>query len=162
MNCVDREQQIALYAGGDLEETSELQQHLAGCAECRLFLNEMTASLVSLRCEAFEATAVDAMRARTMAALRPERSVLWPLMRYAAAVLIVIGGLVAWKMQYPAPLPVIRAAVSDPKLAPVTVMKPSMQQTRRVKKPRPAEPREPVVVKLLTDDPDVVIYWITD
>jgi hypothetical protein len=26
----------------------------------------------------------------------------------------------------------------------------------------PADPGPPIVVKLLTDDPDVVIYWITD
>ncbi len=162
MKCVDREQQIALYAGGDLEERSELERHLADCAECSLFLAEMIASLVPLRSEPFETTAVDAMRARTMAALRPERSILWPFMRYAAAVLIVIGGLMAWKMQAPAPLPVMRVAVSDPKVTPVTVMKPPLQRTRRVKKPRPVEIREPVVVKLLTDDPDVVIYWITD
>jgi hypothetical protein len=32
----------------------------------------------------------------------------------------------------------------------------------RAKKVRKAEKHEPMVVKLQTDDPDVVIYWVTD
>jgi hypothetical protein len=28
--------------------------------------------------------------------------------------------------------------------------------------PKPETPAEPLVVKLITDDPDVVIYWIAD
>ena len=48
---------------------------------------------------------------------------------------------------------------------------PPVQQPRRVRKPKSnavnpdvdvREPVKPLVVKLLTDDPDVVIYWLVD
>ncbi len=158
MSCTHLEERLALYAGGDLDpvEAAKIELHLNGCAECRAFLGEMNASLAALQTETLEWAAVDVMHQRTISALRPAA---FPFWRYAAAVAVVMGGLASWhfKPSAPIPLPVVSAAVTQPKMLPVIA-----PVVVRAKKARRVEKHESMVVKLQTDDPDVVIYWITD
>jgi hypothetical protein len=105
------------------------------------------------------------VRARVLEAVRPKRRFAW---LWAAAVAVAAGVLLVW---WTAPL---RAPVPPlPALArsyPVLVLPPPerVEQTKvRPHRPRPlvarAAEKEPLtVIKLLTDDPNVVIIWLVD
>jgi hypothetical protein len=160
MSCAHLEETLALYAGGDLDrvEAPRVESHLSGCAECRGFLDDINRSLVLIREEAVDWSAVDVMHQKTMSALQPARYHFW---RYAAAVVFVMGGLTSWRLQAPVtvpPPPAIPVAVAQPNMLPL----PAVPVITRAKKVRNAAKHEPMVVKLQTDDPDVVIYWVTD
>jgi hypothetical protein len=111
--------------------------HLASCKECRALAEELRLNAVALH----------EMRARPVMS--------WLAM--AAAILLAIAA--GWKMTRveKLPLPVVRMAGSEPK----TFEKPAVL---KVVKHRPSKRRstETLRVKLLTSDPDVVIYWIVD
>jgi anti-sigma factor ChrR (cupin superfamily) len=160
MSCAHLEESLALYAGGDLDpvEAAGVESHLSGCAECRAFLDQMNQSLLLIREETVDWSAVEVMHQRTMSALQPPRFHIW---RYAAAVVLVMGGLASWRSQAPVtvpPPPAIPVAVAQPKMLPL----PAVPVATRAKNVRKAGKHETMVVKLQTDDPDVVIYWITD
>jgi hypothetical protein len=102
-----------------------------------------------------------------------------------AALTVMIAGSVIWLSDEPRPIrqeprptvpnPAAVAAAAPPP-APVSVTEPPWSvppPTRRVRRPRAAsipdaahteaeEPAEQVTIKLLTDDPKVIIYWIVE
>ena len=107
----------------------------------------------------------DAVRARVLERLQPRpRRIWWPLWVGAS---LVATGVVIWvalvgqvvRLPRPGqgPAPPIGAITSAPQVAPVAP-KPKLRRVHRAKEP----PTAPLVVKLVTDDPDVVIYWIAD
>jgi hypothetical protein len=106
----------------------------------------------------------DAVRARVLERLQPRpRRIWWPL--WVGASLVAPGGviwmaLVGQVVRLPrtrqGPAPPIAAITRAPEVAPVAP-KPK-PRVHRAKKPL----TEPLLVKLITDDPDVVIYWIAD
>jgi len=145
MNCADWEERIALYSSGDLALV-EVEGHLANCPGCRLFLEELEAN----------GTALAMLREQPL--IRREkraRAVRW--LPYAAAIALVLGAGALWKPETVGPPPPVRTAVEAPRLAPMP--RPVIRTVRRVKRP---EKHEPIVVKMLTSDPDVIIYWVTD
>ena len=81
----------------------------------------------------------------------------------AALVFMTVATRPAWKSPEP-PSPVL-ATVRAPELPPPvkTVRAAAVRKVRRVQ-PRPSFPQatETLAVKLITDDPDVVIYWIVE
>lgn len=181
MNCANWEEKIALYMGEDLSgaEAQEVRQHLAECPGCQLFASGIRESLAILReahvADANEA-ACSAVRARVIAALEQERRPFWrSVWAYSlctAALLLFV--VVFWprhrveiaNREVPAPKPLV---IADPPIpveaAPVRVAR--VRRPHRLVKPAgppliAAQPEKPLVVKLVTDDPDVVIYWITD
>ena len=185
MNCANWEERIALYMGEDLSgaEAREVQQHLAECPGCQLFASGIRESLAVLReahvADANEA-ACSAVRARVIAALEQERRPFWRsawVYTFCALALLIMT-FVFWPRhrveiahrKVPAPKPL---AIADPPIpleaAPVRVVARVARERRprRLVKPTgppliAAQPEKPLVVKLVTDDPDVVIYWITD
>jgi hypothetical protein len=111
--------------------------HLASCKECRALEDELRLNAVALH----------EMRARPVV----------PWLAMAAAILLAIGA--GWKMTRveKMTLPVVPVAASEP----MAFEKPAVLKVvkhRRAKRP----PTEALHVKLLTSDPDVVIYWIVD
>ena len=167
MNCVEWEERIALYAGGDLAraEAQPVERHVAKCAGCQVLLSGLRESLALVReahGEPIEAAHFAAVRARVLAGLERAPARRW---RYAwagalaAAAAVLLVGL--W------PRPELHMAVPIPKApaAPAIARTVPPPHPRALAKPRPPEPVQqasaPMVVKLLTDDPDVVIYWIT-
>ena len=101
MNCAIWEEQVALYAGGDLDaaEAAGVERHLNQCAACRALAEELRAGLDSLRAahaEPIEAERYAAVRGRVLAELAkpPRRRAVWPwavpLVAVAAAVLAVV------------------------------------------------------------------------
>lgn len=167
MNCTDWEERIALHAEGDLPrpECAAVERHLAECAACREFLEEMKRSLAELRAahaEPLEAAAFTAVRARVLAQIDHTRGLAWWLawigaLAAAAAVLVIL--LLPRPVPPPkmiAAPPVQVAAVVRAPVIPVPAIPVARPKKRKV--PRP----EPLIVKLITDDPNVVIYWITN
>jgi hypothetical protein len=75
MNCTFPKEQLALYAEGDLErgQTLSLERHLAVCAECRQFSEEIDRSqrtFKSLRLDTPTADALAEVRSRVLAQTR--------------------------------------------------------------------------------------------
>ncbi len=183
MNCRDWEERLALYAGGDLgaPERAAVERHLGECAGCQVFLSGVTEGLRILKEAHTEQPAeahFAAVRARVLAQVRREQRPWWRkgwvygLAGVAAAVLVVIA---LRPRPVPAPPPAPRVAVSERPPAPLPVkervavpgrrgaLRAGLPYRRRVRPAEPViEPAKPLVVKLVTDDPNVVIYWITD
>lgn len=166
MNCPEWEERIALHAGGDLppNEIAETEQHLVHCGSCREFAEGLAQSLAIARtahAEPLQPAAFTALRARLLEQIarepRPSRRLAWilPLLAAAATAVVLL----------PRPVEPIRTTVTPPPaplleqpVAPATARPIAPKRPRRRPKPRP--PAEPLMVKLVTDDPDVVIYWI--
>jgi anti-sigma factor RsiW len=168
MNCVEWEERIALYAGGDLvpAEAQAVERHVSECAGCQVLLNGLRESLALVRdahVEPMEAAHFAAVRARVLAELESAPARRWRFawigaMAAAAAVLL----MALWprsELRLAMPMPQVQAAPAVARTVPTP-------HRKVVAKPRPPQPveeaAEPMVVKLLTDDPNVVIYWITD
>jgi len=184
MSCKDWEERIALHAGGDLarEEAAAVERHLAECAQCRETAAAYGWSLDLLRethREAMPEAHFAAVRARVLAELGRDRQPVWRrpwAWVLAGAVAAALVALVfAPGRQQPAPrtatarpaAPAIKPAVSEPPARPAPVARVARVRSSR-RKPvvvRPIEngpPGEPLLIKLYTDDPDVIIYWIAD
>ena len=167
MSC-DREVQVALYAGGDLPagEVDAVEQHLATCAECRDSLPVYSANCAALAdaVNEIDAAAAAAVRHRVMSELRGGRTRWWPAWVGTAAALLVaiaIGSQSERAVLYYVPgTPAVANVVVPHAPAVITVQ----HHRRRPAQPKPVEtkPEEPILVKLETDDPNIVIYWITD
>jgi hypothetical protein len=180
MNCGRYEKRIALYVERDLSEgkARRLERHLAGCERCRDVLAELEASqaaVKSLGAEPVERAAYDQIRARVLqqiaaAPVRPAgRPWRWAWAAAAAAA-IVAGWFALRPGQTPAPVrrPATEIARSNMPEPPQVVMPPPARpkpSARRVRRPAVRQRRPsaaPLVVKLETEDPNVVIYWIVD
>jgi len=170
MSCPDWEEKIALQVEGDLA-AAEVERHLESCAPCRDFAEGLRQSLGMLR-EAHREPLADAdfaaVRARVLERVQVKRRwIWWPAWAGAAAVAALVG----WLWLSPAsqappeagqrPAPPVIAQVSAP--APVMAQAEQAPRKHRGRRRAPVPPpTEPLVVKLITDDPDVVIYWIVD
>jgi hypothetical protein len=178
MSCSRFEEMLALRAGGDLpgRETVRLDAHLEGCPKCREFAAAMAASqaaLQSLRDEAVEDQVFREIRRGVLARIEGSRQTgrLWVRPAFAAAAVAVAVALAAWLVPGPRPpvppAPKIAAAPSPPpppeaKLG--AVAEPLRPRRRPARRPRREQPpdAEPLLVQLVTDDPNVVIYWLID
>jgi len=186
MNCREWEERIALYLGGDLPaaEAAEVERHIADCAGCQVFASGLRRSLELLR-EAHGQPLADAhfaaVRARVMAEIGRGRArwwrvaVAWGLAAAAVVLVILLAGRVGRtppQMRPPVVATVRPAPVNpDAKIEETPLVKPVHQARHghpRVR-PHPHQPErvleakaEPLLVKLVTDDPDVVIYWIAE
>jgi anti-sigma factor RsiW len=176
MNCSDWEERIALHAGGDLPpaEAAEVERHLRECAACQVLASGLKQSLELLKeahDEPLAAAHFSAVRARVVAELEQKRRPFWRRawsFGLAAAVVAVLVMLALQPGRTPErPVPVVAAnhplVIADPE-EPPAISLPHRRVARRVVRPiAPDTPDpEPLIVKLQTDDPNVVIYWIAD
>jgi anti-sigma factor RsiW len=157
MNCMEWEERVALYAGGDPAEGVE--QHLAECDECRTFcagLRETLESLHAAHRDGIDAAHFTAVRAGVIAEIERSRRA-WRRLAWVSGVGIaamLLLGLALRPGPLPAPPRPVLAAIPPAEL----VRTPPAHQSA----PAPRMKREPVLVKLQTSDPNVVIYWIAD
>jgi hypothetical protein len=162
MNCGRSESMIALDVEGDLpmRHAARLASHLESCVGCRQFAEEMRESQVwwkSLKLETPPASIVTEVRWQ-----KPGRTLPWPFWRWAAFALtagLFLATLAGVVLHPPAPLPPrlkTAVAVPVPPRVPVARVNPPVRKRRH-------EPKsETLLVKLETNDPDVVIYWLVD
>ena len=191
MSCRDWEERIALHAGGEQtgEQAAEVERHLAECAGCRETAASYGWGLELLREAHREPIApahYAAVRARVLAELgRERRPVWWPVWGWGLAAAVAVVAVMMFprpvgRASRPAFLPSAPVAqVSRPATPPkshTAIAKPAAhrrhptlaqvkQEGRRTHEGRgyPGPPHlEAVTIKLLTDDPNVIIYWIAD
>jgi hypothetical protein len=164
MNCVEWETRVALHAGGDLAgaQAAEVERHLGECSGCQEFwsgLRESLAVLQSAHAVVPDAAHFTAVRSRVMAKLepkaRPWRRLAWFSVAAAAMAALLLVAL--------RPAPVVPQA---PRL--LASIPPAPQVVRHVVRPvvrrtvASAPRRAPLTIKLQTEDPGIVIYWIAD
>ena len=176
MRCPKFELLIALYVENDLAqaEARALESHLAECDGCREFaaqMRESQAVLKALRTEFVDDAVLLQVRTEVLsAASHRQRVVAWPRYAIAAGLVLTLLAGWMWQMRPMARLesrPIV-ANVSTPPL-PVTVPAPQARTRTRLPRvrrdrpqPAPVFKSEPLVVKMITDDPQVVIYWLVD
>ncbi len=171
MNCGKFESWIALEVEGDLpaRKAGRLGRHLEACAGCRELAGSLRASqaaLRDLRDEAVSEEELRLVRQRVLARVRAEPAAQAGWLRWAwvgAAAVVVVAGLSLWRpRQVEAPPPAV-ARVEAP--APVLATEPPIApRPVRAARPQPKPKRSagPLLVRLETADPQVVIYWIFD
>jgi hypothetical protein len=105
-----------------------------------------------------------AVRARVLGQLERRRRPWWIWVWAGGAVAAaVVGVLVFWGSGTGIPAGVDLKPTQARMPVPLTPARPAVRvrRARRAIPRKPSEKHEPLVVKLLTDDPNVVIYWIT-
>lgn len=176
MNCEQAQELAILAVSGDvtLPEQIELDAHLSGCLACadevRIF-EELRSQLTDLHEEEAAAPLYAAVRAGVMAEIEVRKRsgwlAAWPA--FAAMIACTLILLVTLHPQArvakPASLKtvIVPAAVTDLSEAAVPAPAEVLRHPTRKKQARAAtEHSEPLVVRMFTDDPEVVIYWIAD
>jgi len=174
MHCTDWEECIALHVGGDLPaaEAAAVERHLAACAECQALWSGMKKSLELLQgvhAEELPQASYTAVRARVLAELEGRRA-WWRsgwVYGVAAAAVALLVVLAVWPGRRVMPLP--RIAVAGPPAPAVMavaarreVVTSRGRRKRLPHQPHQQELRQPLLVRLVSDDPNVVIYWIAD
>jgi anti-sigma factor RsiW len=179
MNCRDWEERLALYAGGDLphDEAVQVERHLGECPGCQMFasgLKESQELIQELHREPLAPAHFARVRAQVLAQLEREQRPFWRrgwAFGFAAVAVATLVMLAVRPAHKPVPRPP-EVAVGHPP-APVlpepasilghatTVANRQQRPPRRFARAK-AQPGEPVLIRMVSDDPDVVIYWIAD
>ena len=190
MTCGDFEKLIALDVEGDLpsQKTGSLTEHLWACGHCREFAAGLQASqamLKELQDDApDEATLREVRRGilnRLPAEPAPSLFASWRFALGAGLVAILILAIIVLRHPSgtPAPhasgkkeAPMTLEAVRQPPTAPLLTPAQSLEHPRAERRKRPLtvsqhgnlpwQHHEPLTVKLITDNPNVVIYWQVD
>ena len=158
MTCPEWELEIAGESDGP-----ELTAHLAGCEHCRAFARELEEDRAALASLAPPATALHEVRVRVMSELHARRrrmAYLW--WAAAAACLAALSFGLLLRPRAPENLAVAIAVPKAPQaaLAPVRLAPRPYRTRTRAALARSAP--EPIVIKMLTDDPNIVIIWLVD
>jgi len=173
MSCAKFETDIALYAGDDLPagKRSRIEAHLAACADCRALAEDLRtnqALLGDLRDEPIEESMVAQVRRRVMAKVspaprRPAR-LYWKLALAAALILVAV---LVWPRRQVKPVRVahVERHIAPPQIAPAAQV--SIRPVRhRIIRRRPRTPASPpgppLLVQFVTENPNIVIYWLVD
>lgn len=183
MSCERWRELVALDAGGDLPEADvpPLKAHLAGCESCAALASELRAlvgDLGELRAASIDAETAVEVRAAVLRAVAGERvrRRLVPTWWLAAAALLAAVGVALWVGSGREPDP--QRPVLEGRAPTVAPVHPAVEARPTVAQAAPgpaagariaaARPRkrevaaEPVLVKLVTGDPDVVFYLVRE
>ncbi len=176
MSCTKWEFDVALYAGGDLPAAgaAPVESHLAGCAACRALLDELRSEqslLADLRDEPLADAMVTRVRHNVLARVSAPSRSLWGW-RLAFAAAVVLAVVLAWPRNRAVQQPVGVARVPSARVvpapaipapvAPVRVLPARHRVIRRHRPAPPVERGEPLLVQFVTNNPDIVIYWLVD
>ena len=189
MNCADFEKLIALDAEGDLPErkADKLKHHLLACHYCQSFAQSLRISqdlLKELANETPDDGLLQGVRVGVLNRLRTEAAPkAFPFWRFAlGAGLVAMLAFAAVMLKRRAPAPPIQftaimrqpAAMEAIRQATAPPPNPLTQSPKRAsaataRKSSAGAPSEstrrrlePLMVKLYTDNPHVVIYWQVD
>jgi hypothetical protein len=177
MNCVEWEERIALYTGGELagEDAAEVERHVGQCPGCQVFASGMRQSLeflTSAHQDVPDPAHFAAVRARVLSDIRGRgHRFVWSVIAAVAAavaiLLVVLRPHPVRKVDTPQPVVAHAPAPQPPPVERAELVKHRRKSMRRravvvAKAPPRHEEAKPLVVKLVTDDPNVVIYWISE
>jgi hypothetical protein len=173
--------QIALYVEGDLpaRKASAVEAHLAECAACRELVDALSASqsaLRSLRGEAADPLLLDQVRSRVMAEIqtqppRPMFGWAWRFALAATLIALLAGGTYLWRNprpQAPRRTEIVRLPETPPVPPPTPIAPVKPHRVHHRSKPARIAPEQKpaasgaLVVKLFTDDPNVVILLVSE
>ena len=180
MSCSKFETDIALYAGGDLPRArmARVEAHLAECADCRALAEELRAGqalLGELRDDPLEDALLAQVHRRVLAEVKHEawradfspRGALAPLLAIAAALLLTV--ILLWPRHHsgaaPSAAAASHAAQADAGRVPAAAhgAAPLIRKSRHHLRRTPsAQPGPPLLVQFVTDDPNIVVYWLID
>jgi anti-sigma factor RsiW len=173
MSCSKFETDIALYAGGDLPPAriARVEAHLADCADCQALAEDLRAEqalLGELRDGPLEDALLAQVRQRVLVEVRradfSPRGALAPLLAIAAALLLAV--VLLWPRHNP-PKPVLALSGAAPRAAAASHAAPTAAPLIRkshhhLRRPPAAQPSPPLLVQFVTDDPNIVVYWLID
>ena len=187
MSCRDFEHLIALHVEGDGSESERqrVESHLRTCPDCWDLaedLKDSQAVFKSIRENVPSPAMLSAVRARVLDDVAGresgtwfERLFLWGFGKkatLAGMALLLVGGGALWLARGPElpiepPTPVVIGPPVVPDPVPQAVSnkpapKPRVRRQRSAPAPVPREPQPQVTIRLLTDDPKVIIYWLGD
>jgi hypothetical protein len=170
VNCSRWERQLALLVEGDLggREAREVEEHLAVCPACRDFVEELRQSQVALRDlggEEVDGAALAAVRQRVLAQVESREPAWFFGLRWWHAVPVGVAAAVMAVVLWPRvpevePPPAL--AIWAPPAPEVVRPAPPPSAMKRVPEIESVAPAEPLLVEFVTNDPDVVIYWVID
>jgi hypothetical protein len=153
MSCAEWEREIASEL-----DSAELNDHLRVCANCRQFAKELEANRAALRSLEIDAQAFDIVRQRVLfdihSGKRRTSWWLWPSVAAACAVAFIAAWLRP-NFENPGRPPAIEFSKAPPRIEWTVKQAPQ--------RPVPVVARaEPLVVKIFTNDPNVIIIWLVD
>lgn len=164
MSCTEWEREIA----SDLE-SPEVAGHLRVCPNCREFAREIEANRTALQELAVDSAALTAVRLgvlnRIEAGKRRGAWWTWSLAGAACAAVVLITAMLPGLRNTAPPRPV-EFAKNPPKIE--WTVQPTPRPRARpdfgpvVAKAAPAQNTESMTVKMLTNDPNVIIIWLVD
>lgn len=174
MNCSEWEREIAGESA-----SAGLEEHLAGCARCREFARELDANRVALRELTVHPAAFDAVRRRVLDEIQAKkrRAIWWAWPAVAAAACMAIFCLVYFMPSTHGPVATklvqipVKSAPRVAQAAPVTKVvrhpgvhhwRPGVARSADAARKNACATCEPLTVKMLTSDPDVIIIWLVD
>lgn len=171
MKCGNAQRQLTLHVSGDLpsDKAVLLERHLDGCKRCCAFRDELALQRELLaELNATPVVVPEPDFARIIQ--KHDRLALGGLswrQRFAGLVVasLTLAICVAWtwapepaqettRLSKLAPMPQVESTVTHAVEKPAETAKPELVDA--------AEDAPPTVMKLYTDDPDVVIYWFGD
>jgi hypothetical protein len=173
MKCTEWQAEIALHAGRDLPsaDVPRVERHVAECADCRALLADLRAeqsAIAQLRDDPLEDAMLAEVRRRVLQEIDVgRRAALVPLFwKLSLAAALVLAVLLAWPKHHPAAKPEPLARAERPQYIPPPAPAPSVARHHRARTHRrapSAQPSaEPLLVQFLSNDPNIVIYWIVD
>src|SRR5580658_3074309 len=153
LKCGDCELRMA-----ELDFGEEVDAHLRVCAHCRWLAEELRENSIALQ------------------AMREMEGGLQPALGFnlahgfnrhwaavpAVAALALLAIALPWhrKAAVVAPLSAPLTAAAPASAPEIFAVAPIRRPRPKVPKPKPPQPEETLMVKMLTPDPDIVIYWI--
>jgi predicted anti-sigma-YlaC factor YlaD len=187
---LDFEKLIALDVEGDLPErkAAKLGEHLKACRNCREFAEKLQASqavLKSLAQEAMDEAMLREVRRRVLGGIAteaaPHRFLAWRFALGAALVAtVILAAITLWRPRGHGVSESTREVSKQPRMVAVqpapTAPEHPRVRTEKAKRvlQRRKQPQGPLAasvspppagqlrIKLVTDDPNVVIYWLVD
>ena len=156
MNCADFENRIA---AGETDDPV-VAEHVGTCSSCREFADDLAENSAALRSIDVDAAAYTALRARVMAAVEPKRRFgwLWAAVAVTAAVACIALVWLTGPLRPPEP-PRLQAVVHSTTVVSALPMPVPKKRKKQARRPIPLRLN---AIKILTDDPNVVIIWLVD
>jgi len=164
MNCKECQWNIA----AERDDVLAVREHLGRCESCQRFASELAENAAALRSIEPDGAAYAAVRARVMQAVTPKRRFSWwwaPALAGTVGLVMVLwmNAMLAPKWTEPAAItyrvgpPANWAMVGEAPRRPIA-NRPQVKNLPHVLKNEP----QLTAIKMLTDDPNVVIIWLVD